>query len=53
MKALEELAVFVEVFDGVGVVGERAVHEFVELVRQPLLGLFARAISRGYHRGVV
>jgi len=49
----EELAVLVEVFDGVGVVGERAVHEFVELVRQPLLGLFARAISRGDQCGVV
>ena len=49
----EELAVLVEVFDGVGVVGARAVHELVEVIRQSLLGLLARAISRGNHRGVV
>ena len=49
----EELTVLVEVFDGVGMVGARTVHEFVEVVRQPLLGLLAHAISRGDHRGVV
>ena len=49
---LEELAVLVEVFDGVGVVGAWAIHEFVEVIRQALLGLLARAIS-GDQRGVV
>ena len=39
-------------FDGVGVVGARALHEFVEVVRKTLLGLFAREISRGDQRGV-
>ena len=34
-------------------VGAWAVDGFVEVVRQPLLGLLAHAISRGYHRGVV
>ena len=32
-KALEELVVLVEVFDGVGVVGAWAIHELVEVVR--------------------
>ena len=40
-------------FEGVGVVGAWAVHELVEVVRQSLLGLPARAISRGDLRGVV
>ena len=31
-----ELIVLVEVFDGVGVVGAWAIHEFVEVVRQAL-----------------
>ena len=35
-KTFEELAVLVEVFDGVGVVGAWAIHEFVEVVRQAL-----------------
>ena len=52
-ETFEELAVLVEVFDGVGMVGAQTVHEFVEVVRQPLLGLLARAINRGDHRGVV
>ena len=52
-EAFEEFAVFEEVFDGVGVVGAWTVHEFVEVVRQPLLGLLARAIGRSDHRGVV
>ena len=52
-EMFEELTVLVEVFYGVGVVGAWTVHEFVEVVRQPLLGLLARAISRGDHRGVV
>ena len=38
--------------DGVGVVGARALHELVEVVRQALLGLFAHAISLGDQRGV-
>ena len=49
----EELAVLVEVFDGVGVVGAWAIHEFVEVVRQALLGLLARAVSCSDQRGVV
>ena len=49
----EELALLVEVFDGVGVVGARGIHEFVEVVRQSLLWLPGRAISRGDQRGVV
>ena len=49
----EELAVLEETFDGVGMIGARTVHEFVEVVRQPLLGLLARAIGHGDHRGVV
>ena len=39
--------------DGVGVVGAWALHELVEVVRQSLLGLLARAISRGDQRGVI
>ena len=51
-KALEELVVLVEVFDRVAMVGAWALHEFVELARRVLLGLFARVISRGDQRGV-
>ena len=32
-KALEELVVLVEVLDRVGVVGARALHELIEVVR--------------------
>ena len=32
-ETFEELAVLVEVFDGVGVVGARAIHEFLEVVQ--------------------
>ena len=46
-EMFEELAVFVEVFDGVGMVGAWAIHELVEVVRQALLGLLVRAISYG------
>ena len=49
---LEELTVFVEVFDGVGVVGAWTLHELVELVMLALLGLLARAIGRGDQSGV-
>ena len=52
-ETFDELAVLVEVFDGVGVVGAWAIHELVEVVRQALLGLVARAISYGDQRGVV
>ena len=52
-KVFEEFAILVEVFDGVGVVGSWAIHEFVEVVRQGLLGLLARAVSCGDQRGVV
>ena len=48
----EELIVLVEVFDGVGVVGARALHELVEVARKVLLGLLARVISHGNQRGV-
>jgi uncharacterized membrane protein (DUF441 family) len=34
-ETLEELAVFVEVLDGVSVVGAWAIHELVKVVRQP------------------
>ena len=50
---LEELAFLVEVLDGVGVVGARAIHELVEMVRQALLGLLACAVSCSNQRGVV
>ena len=49
----EELALLVEVFDRVGVVGAWTIHEFVEVVRQSLLGLPGCAISSGDQRGVV
>ena len=48
----EELAVLVEVFDGVGVVGAWALHELMEVARKVLLGLLAHVISRGEQRGV-
>ena len=48
----EELAVLVEVFDGVGVVGAWALHELIEVARKVLLGLLARVIGRGGQRGV-
>ena len=51
-KALEELAVLVEVFDGVVVVGAWALHELVEVARRVLLGLRARMISHGDQRRV-
>ena len=39
-------------FDGVVVVGARALHELVEVARKVLLGLFARVISHGDQRGI-
>ena len=46
-EVLEELAVLVEVLDGVGMVGAWALHELVEVVELALLGLLARMIGRG------
>ena len=46
-KALEELTVLIEVFDGVGVVGAWALHELIEVVQKALLGLLVHLISRG------
>ena len=51
-KPLEELAVLVEVFDRVVMVGAWALHEPMEVARRVLLGLCARVISRGDQRGV-
>ena len=51
-KALEELAILAEVFDGVGVVGARALHELIEVTQKVLLGLLARVIGRGDQCGV-
>ena len=44
-EALEELAVLLEVLDGVSVVGAGAVHELVKVVRQAQLGLLAHMIG--------
>ena len=49
---LEELAVLVEVFYGVVMVGAQALHELVEVARGVLLGLRARMISHGDQYGV-
>ena len=51
-KVLEELAVLVEVFDGVVMVGACALHELMEVAQRVLLGLRARVISHGVQRGV-
>ena len=40
-QALEELAVLVEMVDGIVMVGARALHELVEVSRSVLLGLRA------------
>ena len=52
-EMFEELALLVEVFDRAGVVQAWTIHEFVEVVRQSLLGLLGRAISRGAVRPVL
>ena len=49
---LEELAVLVEMFDGIVVVGARALHELVKVAWRVLLGLSARVIRRGDQRRV-
>ena len=51
-QALEELAVLVEVFDEVVVVGAWALHEIVEVAQRVLLGLRARVIGHGDRREV-
>ena len=50
-QALEELAVLVEMVDGIVVVGVRALHELVKVSQRVLLGLSARVICRGGQRG--
>ena len=49
---LEELAVLVEMVDGIVVVGARALHELVKVARSVLLGLRAQVIGHGDRRGV-
>jgi len=51
-QALEELAVLVEVLDGVVVVGAWALHEIVEVAQRVLLGLRARVIGHSDRREV-
>jgi len=46
-ETFEELALLVEVFDGVGVIEAQTIHEFVEVAWRVLLGLSARVICRG------
>ena len=50
---LEELVVFVEVFDGVGMVGARALHELLEVVWKAPLGPLVRVISRATNTELV
>ena len=51
-QALQELAVLVEMVDGIVVVGAQALHELVKVVRRVLLGRSVRIICRGGQRGV-
>ena len=46
-KALEELAVLVQVFNENSVVGAWTLHELVEVVGLALLGLLAHMVSHG------
>ena len=46
-QALEELAVLVEMVDGIVVVGARALHELVKVSQRVLLGLRAQVIDHG------
>jgi len=41
---LEDLAVLVEMFDGIVTVGAQALHELVKVAQRVLLGLSARVI---------
>ena len=43
----KKLAVLVEIFDGIGVVGAWTLHELVEVVGLALLGLLAHAVDCG------
>ena len=52
-ETFEELTLLVEVFDRVGVVGAWTIHEFVEVVRQSLMGLLDCAIGHGDQWGAV
>ena len=45
-EVLEELAVLVEVFDGIGVVGVWTLHELTKVVGLALLGLLERSVGR-------
>ena len=49
---LEEVAVLVEVFNGVVMIGARALHELMEMDQRVLLGMRACVISRGDQCGV-
>ena len=49
---LEELAVLIEMVDGIVVVGAWALHELMKVARRVLLGLCARVIGRGDRREV-
>ena len=51
-QALEELAVLVEMVDGIVVVGAWALHELMKVARRVLLGLSAHVICRGGQRGI-
>ena len=51
-QALEELAVLVEMVDGIIVVGARALRELVLVSRLVLLRLSAQVVGRGDRRGV-
>ena len=51
-QAPEELAVLVEMVDGIVVVGARALHELLKVAQRVLLGLSAHIICRGGQRGV-
>ena len=51
-QALEELAVLVEMVDGIVVVGARALHELVKVAWRVLLGLSACVIRHGDQRRV-
>ena len=46
-ETFEELTLLVGVFDRVGVVGAWSIHEFVEVVRQSLMGLLNYVIGHG------
>ena len=51
-QALEELAVLVEMVDGIVVVGAWALHELMKVAWRVLLGLRTHVIGHGVQRGV-